>query len=257
MAAYYELVALAGFTHARPDWDVDAVEVGGDEFAVVQGVATATPFCELRHFRKEGGEDDPKVLLVAPMSGHFATLLRGTLRTLLRDHQVYVTDWINPRNVKLGTGTFGLDDYTQHLIDFVRSHRRGLPHRRRLPADGQRAGRDRSAWRRRAQYAAREPDADGRSDRHARLADQGQRTCAGEADRMVPRQPDRHRAGAIRGRRAPGLSRLSAALRFMSMNAERHAKSFVDLFQHRVAGDIEKADAIQRLLSANISPSWT
>ena len=53
------------------------------------------------------------------MSGHFATLLRGTIRTLLRDHQVYVTDWINPRNVRLGEGDFGLDDYTQHLIDFI------------------------------------------------------------------------------------------------------------------------------------------
>ena len=70
-------------------------------------------------FRREGGEDDPKVLLVAPMSGHFATLLRGTIRTLLRDHQVFITDWINPRNVPLHHGPFALDDYTHHLIDFV------------------------------------------------------------------------------------------------------------------------------------------
>ena len=63
--------------------------------------------------------DDPKILLVAPMSGHFATLLRGTIRTLLRDHQVFVTDWINPRNVKLEDGGFTLEDYTQHLIDFM------------------------------------------------------------------------------------------------------------------------------------------
>ena len=141
MAAYCELVALAGFTHARPDWEVDVVEVGGREFAISQGVAAATPFCELRHFRKEGGGDDPKVLLVAPMSGHFATLLRGALRTLLHDHQVYVTDWINPRNVKPEAGGFGLDDYTQHSDRFRPPYRRRLPHRRRLPADGQRADR--------------------------------------------------------------------------------------------------------------------
>jgi len=104
MAAYYELVALAGFTHARPEWEVEAIEIGGSRYEIAQDVATATPFCELRHFRKERGEDDPKVLLVAPMSGHFATLLRGTLRTLLRDHQVYVTDWVNPRNVQPGAG---------------------------------------------------------------------------------------------------------------------------------------------------------
>ena len=66
----------------------------------------------IARFRKAGGEDDPKILLVAPMSGHFATLLRGTIRTLLRDHQVFITDWINPRNVKLEDGEFTLEDYT-------------------------------------------------------------------------------------------------------------------------------------------------
>ena len=135
MAAYYEVVALAGFTHERPDYGIDSVEVRGETRAVTQRASMRTPFCQLLHFQKEGGADDPKVLLVAPMSGHFATLLRGTLRTLLRDHQVYITDWINPRNVKLEAGRFGLEEYTQHLIDFVAPHRRGLPRRRGLPAD--------------------------------------------------------------------------------------------------------------------------
>ena len=92
MAAIYEVVALAGFTHNRPDYGVDSVEVRGETRAVTQHGAMRTPFCQLLHFSKEGGADDPKVLLVAPMSGHFATLLRGTLRTMLRDHQVYLTD---------------------------------------------------------------------------------------------------------------------------------------------------------------------
>ena len=78
-----------------------------------------TPFCQLLRFKREGGGDDPKVLLVAPMSGHFATLLRGTVRTLLRDHEVFLTDWINPRNVRLEDGPFALEDYTQHIIDFI------------------------------------------------------------------------------------------------------------------------------------------
>src|SRR5271166_6050444 len=119
MAAYYELVALAGFTHARPDYGIDSVEIDGAPVPVEERGALWTPFCQLLHFRKAGGEDDPKILLVAPMSGHFATLLRGTIRTLLRDHQVYITDWINPRNVKLEDGDFTLEDYTQHLIDFI------------------------------------------------------------------------------------------------------------------------------------------
>ena len=80
----------------------------------------STPFCDLRRFRKTGGDDEPKVLLVAPMSGHFATLLRGTLKTMLRDHEVYVTDWINPRGIPLEAGPFALDDYTQHIVDFIR-----------------------------------------------------------------------------------------------------------------------------------------
>ena len=120
MSAYYELVALAGFTHARPDYGIDSVEINGAAVPVEERGALWTPFCQLLHFRKAGGADDPKILLVAPMSGHFATLLRGTIRTLLRDHQVYITDWINPRNVKLDDGEFTLEDYTSHLIDFVR-----------------------------------------------------------------------------------------------------------------------------------------
>ena len=120
MAAQYETIALAGFTHERPDFNIASVEIRGEQRKVTQQTATATPFCQLLHFQKEGGADDPKVLLVAPMSGHFATLLRGTVRTLLRDHQVYITDWINPRNVPLDAGVFGLEAYSQHLIDFVR-----------------------------------------------------------------------------------------------------------------------------------------
>ncbi len=119
MAAYYELVALAGFTHSRPDYGIDSVEVRGEVVPVEEKGVLWTPFCQLLRFRRKGGEDDPKILLVAPMSGHFATLLRGTIRTLLRDHQVFVTDWINPRNVRFEDGNFALEDYTQHLIDFI------------------------------------------------------------------------------------------------------------------------------------------
>ena len=120
MSAYYELVALAGFTHARPDYAIDSIEIDGEPVSVEERGVLWTPFCQLLRFQKAGGEDDPKILLIAPMSGHFATLLRGTTRTLLRDHQVFITDWINPRNVKLEDGRFSLEDYTQHIIDFVR-----------------------------------------------------------------------------------------------------------------------------------------
>ena len=244
MAAYYELVALAGFTHARPEWEVEAIEIGGSRYEIAQDVATATPFCELRHFRKERGEDDPKVLLVAPMSGHFATLLRGTLRTLLRDHQVYVTDWVNPRNVKPGAGGFGLDDYTQHLIDFVR-HIGDDCH---IVAVCQPTVS--------ALIAAAVLAAEGGNVQPAsltlmagpidtRIAPTKVNELAQEKpiewfrDNLIGVVPAQFEGG---GRRVyPGFLQLCA---FMSMNADRHAKSFVDLFQHRIAGDFDKADAI-------------
>ena len=244
MAAYYELVALAGFTHARPDWEVDAIEVDGSELAIAQNVAAATPFCELRHFRKASGEDDPKVLLVAPMSGHFATLLRGTLRTLLRDHQVYVTDWLNPRNVKPTAGGFGLDDYTQHLIDFVRRIGEDChivavcqPTVSALIATAVLAAEGGSAQPASLTLMAGPIDTRIAPTKVNDLAQE--KPIAWFRDNRIGVVPAQFEGG---GRRVyPGFLQLCA---FMSMNAERHAKSFVDLFQRRVAGDFDRADAI-------------
>jgi poly-beta-hydroxyalkanoate depolymerase len=92
---------------------------GGRTIAVHEEEISATPFCGLLHFRKETSAVQPKVLVVAPMSGHFATLLRGTVKTLLRDHDVYITDWRNARDVALEHGRFGLDEYVSHVIDFL------------------------------------------------------------------------------------------------------------------------------------------
>ncbi len=244
MAAYYELVALAGFTHARPDWEVDAIEVRGNKLAVAQRVAMATPFCELRHFRKEGGEDDPKVLLVAPMSGHFATLLRGTLRTLLSDQQVFVTDWVNPRNVRPAAGGFGLDDYTQHLIDFVRHIGEDChvvavcqPTVSALVATAVLAAEGGGAQPASLTLMAGPIDTRVAPTKVNELAQE--KPIEWFRDNLIGVVPAQFEGG---GRRVyPGFLQLCA---FMSMNADRHAKSFVDLFQRRVAGDFDKADAI-------------
>src|ERR1700758_2813270 len=119
LAAALELISRSSLTYARPAYGIDSVQVGNRELAVTEEVAFATPFGSLLRFRKEDGPDQPKVLLVAPMSGHFATLLRGTVKTLLQDHDVYITDWHNPRDIPREEGRFGLDDYSQHLIDFL------------------------------------------------------------------------------------------------------------------------------------------
>ena len=96
LAAALELISRSSLTYTRPAYCIDRVMVGNRELAVKEEVAYATPFGSLLRFKKEDGPDQPKLLLVAPMSGHFATLLRGTVKTLLQDHDVYITDWHNP-----------------------------------------------------------------------------------------------------------------------------------------------------------------
>ena len=96
MAAACKVLELAEVTHKRPPWRLDQVMVKGEPVPVTEEVVMTTPFATLLRFRKEGAPAQPKVLVVAPMSGHFATLLRDTVRTMLADHDVYVTDWPAP-----------------------------------------------------------------------------------------------------------------------------------------------------------------
>src|SRR5258708_27419228 len=119
LAAGYELLARAGLSHRRPAYNIATVRVENREVEVVETIAHATPFCSLLHFKKDIAAAQPRVLVVAPMSGHFATLLRGTLRTLLADHDVYLTDWHNARDVPLSDGSFDLEDFIGHLIGFL------------------------------------------------------------------------------------------------------------------------------------------
>ena len=119
-AAAMELLSHAGLSHERPPFRIDKVTVDGREVAVSEEVVASHPFCNLLHFRKELSRDEPTVLVVAPLSGHFATLLRGTVETLLADHNVYLTDWVNARDVPLLYGRFNLDDFVELVIRFVR-----------------------------------------------------------------------------------------------------------------------------------------
>src|SRR5260370_874483 len=114
-----ELIARAKLTHHRPPFGIDTVMVGNREVAVREEAAHVTPFGTLLHFKKDIDMAQPRVLLVAPLSGHFATLLRATVNTMLADHDVYLTDWHNARDVALAEGSFGFDDFIQHLIDFL------------------------------------------------------------------------------------------------------------------------------------------
>src|SRR5262245_19751083 len=119
LTAAYELIARAGLTHQRPLFDVTSVMVGNREVAVSEEAVHVTPFATLLRFRKDIAAAQPRVLLVAPLSGHFATLLRATVQTMLPEHDVYITDWHNARDVPLLAGRFGFDDYIEHLIRFL------------------------------------------------------------------------------------------------------------------------------------------
>ena len=120
IAAGLTMFADAGLTHARPSFGIDVVTVDGQAVAVTEEAADDTPFGTLLHFRKDHAVPQPRVLLVAPMSGHFATLLRGTVQVMLPEHDVYITDWKNARDVPLAEGRFGLDEFVDHIIRFLR-----------------------------------------------------------------------------------------------------------------------------------------
>ena len=128
IAANYELVYRLGKDYEKPAFNIGAVQVRGDEVPVLERVALAKPFCNLIRFKRysDQGEtlaqlkDDPAVLVVAPLSGHHSTLLRDTVRTLLQEHKVYLTDWVDARMVPASAGPFHLDDYVAYIQEFIR-----------------------------------------------------------------------------------------------------------------------------------------
>ncbi|MCE7798782.1 polyhydroxyalkanoate depolymerase [Sphingobium sufflavum] len=115
-----DVFADARMTHDRPAFRIDEVLCGNRMVRVREEVALDLPFATLLHFARDDVETpQPKMLVVAPLSGHFATLLRSTVQTLLRDHDVYITDWKNARDVPLSAGRFGLEDYVDYVIHFL------------------------------------------------------------------------------------------------------------------------------------------
>ncbi|CAN7518345.1 polyhydroxyalkanoate depolymerase [Variovorax sp. LjRoot84] len=128
MAAGYDLLYRLGKDYEKPGFDIKTVKVDGDDVVIQEVVEIEKPFCQLRRFKRFTDEphtlqtlkSQPVVLIVAPLSGHYATLLRDTVRTMLQDHKVYVTDWVNARLVPLSEGEFHLDDYINYVQEFIR-----------------------------------------------------------------------------------------------------------------------------------------
>lgn len=106
--------------YEEPAWDLDYTEIDGRQVAISYDVAMHKPYCDLLHFRRRTrGLKQPKLLILAPLSGHFATLLRGTVREFMYDHEVYITEWRNAREVPITEGSFSFNDYVDYLIDFM------------------------------------------------------------------------------------------------------------------------------------------
>ena len=129
LAASYELLHRLGKEYKKPEFGIRSVKAHGHEVAIHERTTVAKPFCNLVRFKRFSDDvetikslkEDPTVLVVAPMSGHHATLLRDTVRTLLQDHKVYITDWIDARLVPVEDGEFGLDDYVHYIQEFIRT----------------------------------------------------------------------------------------------------------------------------------------
>ena len=124
IAAGYELMFRLGKDYEKPSFGITSVEIDGQRVSVIEDIALEKPFCKLLHFRKESrntkANKQPKVLLVAPLSGHHATLLRDTVKTLLPEHDVFITDWTDARMVAMDHGAFHLHDYVYYVQDFIR-----------------------------------------------------------------------------------------------------------------------------------------
>jgi poly(3-hydroxybutyrate) depolymerase len=128
VSAGYELMHRLGKDYVKPEFGIRTVHVGKVDVAIHERIEIDKPFCELRRFKRFTDDSvtlntikkQPAVLIVAPLSGHYATLLRDTVKTMLKDHKVYITDWKNARLVPLSDGEFHLDDYVNYVQEFIR-----------------------------------------------------------------------------------------------------------------------------------------
>ena len=241
LSAAYELIARAGLTHDRPAYGIDSVMVGDREVAVTEAAADVTPFGTLLNFKKNLDQAQPRALLIAPLSGHFATLLRATVRTMLPEHDVYITDWHNARDVATGHGRFGFDDYISHVIRFLEVMGPGAhviavcqPCVATLVAASVMAQGDNPAQPRSMTLMAGPIDSRINPTKVNDLAKS--KPIGWFENNLIASVPYRYGGG---GRRVyPGFVQLAA---FMSMNIERHLKAHQELYENLAKGDEAKA----------------
>ena len=247
MSAACDVLSRLRLTHSRPPYGIHSVTTEGREVAVEEHCVLTLPFGSLLHFRKTDNDlpAQPPVLLVAPLSGHFATLLRETARTLLQDHDVYITDWHNARDVSLRHGAFDLDDYITYMMRFTEAIGPGVhmvavcqPCVAALAATAIMAEDDNPAQPRSLTLMAGPVDCRVNPTEVNKLATS--KPIEWFKKNLISHVPLPH-AGFMR-RVYPGFVQVSA---FMSMNPERHQQSFRHIYEHLENGRVEEAATIQ------------
>lgn len=241
--AALSMLADSGLSHSRPDYGFRSTRVGNNAVAVVEEVEYETPFGTLLHFRKDTDVHQPRVLVVAPMSGHFATLLRGTLSVLLPDNDVYITDWKNARDIPVADGPFGFDDYVDHLIQFMEilgegSHMIAVcqPAVAALAATAVMAEHHNPAQPRSLTLMAGPIDTRRNPTKVNELAKS--RSIEWFEKNLITTVPWRYK-GAFR-QVYPGFLQLTA---FMSMNLDRHINAHMAQFRALACGDVVSAES--------------
>ena len=229
---------------AKPDWNIDSFtcEDGRDHLVDID-LKIERPFGDLIHFNVQGRKDaDKKVLLIAPMSGHYATLLTSTVRSLIADCEVYITDWHNARDIPVSAGKFDIEDYTQYLIDFIKYLGPDI----HVIAVCQHAPLALAATAFISEYEKSnipksliliggpiDPDAN-----PTEVTDFGNRITMGQLEHAMIQNVGVKYAGI--GRQVyPGLLQLTS---FLSMNAGRHASAFVDQMLRVTKGEASDHD---------------
>ncbi|WP_246317166.1 polyhydroxyalkanoate depolymerase [Hyphomicrobium methylovorum] len=229
--------------YGKPEFGINSVTHAGQTVPVHEKLVAARPFCNLlrfeREFPKTNNRPDPKVLIVAPMSGHYATLLRGTVEAMIKEHDVYITDWVDARNVPIASGRFDFEDFVDYLIDFVRvlgpdTHVIAVcqPAVPALVATAVMASRDEDVHP--ASLVLMGGPIDTRRNPTAVNELAAAKPIEWFERNVISTVPFPH-TGFMRPV-YPGFMQLTG---FMTMNLERHMNAHVDLFNNLVAGDCD------------------
>jgi poly(3-hydroxybutyrate) depolymerase len=245
LAGVLETFANLTVSHARLPFGIESVPAGNRLLPVTEEVVYSTPFAALLHFKKATEAPQPRVLVVAPMSGHFATLLRASVKTMLSGHDVYITDWHNIRDVPLADGCFDFSAFVDHLVEFLRVMGAGShvvavcqPCVPVLAAAALMAEDGDAAQPRSMTLMAGPIDTRINPTKVNELA--MRKPIAWFEQNLIAKVPHGYK-GATR-RVYPGFMQLAA---FMNMNLERHLRSFKDMVEARAAGDQSKFQFIQ------------